>query len=325
MTEETRRSRLTVSEQEDGLRLDQLLVRRLSGLGRQGAARLIAQGGVGLEQGPLSRPVKSTLVHAGDVVLLNLTDSMLARARPQEAPPRAQRLADVTVLFQDDHLTVLCKPAGRPTHPLTPDETDTVANHLAWADPRCLTAGGPAREAGLVHRLDRITSGLLVAARTPAVHHRLRECFAAHDVEKGYLALVIGAPPDTGKVDAPIASARGRRRVVVGSGQPAHTQFQVRERFAGSALLEVSTRYGRRHQVRAHLAHAVHPLVDDVLYGGSSVEGWTGGPLLHAHRLALPHPTDGHRIEFTAPLSPERRQELDRLAEYLDGFPPFRE
>ncbi len=314
MTDEDReRTQLTVTSSEDGLRLDQLLVRRFSRLGRRGAARLIADGGVRLAHAPGSTPAKSTIVEARDVVLLQLTDQMLARAQPMDAPPVPRHLPDVTIVFQDEHLTVLVKPAGRSTHPLSPEDADTVANHLAWADPRCLTAGGPAREGGLCHRLDRLTSGLLVAARTPEAHRRLRESFAAHEVDKGYLALIGGDPPDRDEVDAPIASARGRR-VIVGSGQPALTQFTTLERFAGLALVEVSTHTGRRHQVRAHLAHAGHPLVDDTLYGGSSVEGWSTGPLLHAHRLALAHPVDGHALRFTLPLPAQQRRALDALS-----------
>jgi 23S rRNA pseudouridine1911/1915/1917 synthase len=313
---DTERTHLTVTPSEDGLRLDQLLVSRFSRLGRRGAARLIADGGVRLAHAPGSTPAKSTPVQAGEVILLRLTDQMLARARPTDAPPMPRQHTDVTIVFQDDHLTVLLKPAGRPTHPLTPEDTDTVANHLAWADPLCLTAGGPPREGGLCHRLDRLTSGLLVAARTPEAHRHLRAVFAAHEVDKGYLALVSGDPPDQGKVDVPIASARGRRRVRVGSGQPALTRYQTQERFVGLALVEVTTNTGRRHQVRAHLAHADHPLVDDTLYGGSSVEGWSAGPLLHAHRLALAHPVDGHALRFTAPLLPQQRRALDALAEF---------
>jgi len=319
MTKDPWPSVLAVSPEEDGLRLDQWLVRRLPDLGRQGAARLIAEGAIRLTGSPSSPPAKSTPMRAGEVVQLRLTAQMLARARPRDAPPRPCQLADVTIVFQDDYLTVVHKPAGRSTHPLTPDETDTVANHLAWADPRCLTAGGPAREGGLCHRLDRLTSGLLIAARTPAAHRHLRECFTTHRVSKGYLALVTGAPPDQGEEHAPLTSVRGQRRIKVGRGQPASTSFWVLERFGAAALLEVSTRFGRRHQVRAHLAHAGHPLVDDALYAGGSVAGWSGGLLLHANRLALPHPADGKLTEFTAPLPPKQRQALDQLAELSKG------
>ncbi len=271
---------------------------------------LIALGDVRLRG---RRQPKAAVVHSGDLVDLCIPDELLARAHPVDAPPLPRRLGDVEMVHQDDHLTVLLKPAGRSTHPLDPEEESTVANHLAWADPRCLEVGGPAREGGLCHRLDRLTSGLLLAARTPEAYQALRRSFRAHRVEKGYLALVGGSPPTHGEVNEPIESLPSRRRVRVGSGQPALSSYRVRRRYPGAALVEVTTRTGRRHQVRAHMASVGHPLVEDLLYGGGSLTGWGGEPLLHAHRLCLPHPCDDHEVSFSADLPVTMEEALRRL------------
>lgn len=306
---------LTVAADEDGLRLDQWLVRRFDSLGRRGAARLIADGCVRLSGRPGPPTVKSTLVKAGDEIAVESSPESWARAQPLEAPPQPCQLPDVHLAHQDEALSVWHKPAGRSTHPLGPEETDTLANHVAWADPQCLTVGGPAREGGLCHRLDRLTSGLLVSARTPEAYQSLRQRFAAHEVDKGYLALVCGTPPAHTDVDAPIDSLRGRRRVRVGCGQPARSELRVVEPYAYAALVEVTTRTGRRHQVRAHLAHLGHPLVDDTLYGGAAMDGWSLGPLLHAHRLALPHPTDDVVATFHVALNNAQRAALNKLTQ----------
>ncbi len=303
-------TQITVTAAEDGLRLDKLLVQRFEDLSRRGAARLVADGAVLL---PGARPTKSMPVRTGMVIELNLTDELLARAQPVDASPRPHQHPDVSIVYQDEHLTVVHKPAGRPSHPLGPDETDTVANHLAWADPRCLEVGGPAREGGLCHRLDNLTSGLLVAARTAQAYAALRKHFTDHDVQKGYLALVGGEPPAEGQVRVPINSIRGRRKVQLGTGLAASSRFRVVERYERAALVEVSTHTGRRHQVRAHLAHAGHPLVNDKLYAGTSMEGWSEGPLLHAHRLEFDHPAHGEPLQLEAPLSTEQRRALDQL------------
>jgi 23S rRNA pseudouridine1911/1915/1917 synthase len=173
--------------------------------------------------------------------------------------------------------------------------------------------GGPPREAGLTHRLDTLASGLLVAARTPRAHADLRRQFHDHAVKKRYRVLVWGHPADTGVVDVPIASRPGRRKVTVGSGQPACTEWHVEVMHARTALLDVTASTGRRHQVRAHLAHAGHPLTDDGLYGGAPFPAGPG-PLLHAHQLLLWHPGARRWFTFHAPLFSHQQAALDRLA-----------
>jgi 23S rRNA pseudouridine1911/1915/1917 synthase len=262
-----------VTSAQAGTRLDRFLAGRHRGLGRRGAAALIAEGRVRLERDapdpdePPPRTRKGERLRAGDVVWVDAPPERLAQT-PGETPPAPASVPGVEIRHVDAQLVVLAKPAGVPTHPLRPGETGTVANHLALVHPECVAAGGPPREGGLAHRLDTLTSGLIVAARTPEAHRWLRARFDAHEVQKTYLALVHGAPEPAFTLEAPIASRRGRRRVDVGRGLPAVTRIEVREQYRDAALVSARTAHGRRHQIRAHLAHAGHPLVADALYGG---------------------------------------------------------
>lgn len=309
--------RIEVAPDEDGGRLDALLVRHVSGVGRKGAAALIADGAVRIERSSSATPRpmwrKGEQVSAGDVVLVALTAAALARAIPSTAPPTPRAHPAVILLHEDAHVLVVCKPAGLPSHPLHPDETETAANHLAWLDPGCAASGGPPREGGLCHRLDTLTSGLLLAARTPEAYRELRRQFQAHEVEKTYAALVHGTPPSAGQVDAPILSRRGHRAVLAGQGLPARTSYRRVRSFHGAALVEAVTRTGRRHQIRAHLALDGHPLVADELYGGGALPGWSLGPLLHASRVTFRHPARGRQLTLDAPLPTAVQQALDRL------------
>lgn len=318
---------LGVDASEDGLRLDRFLKGRFPGLGRASAARLIGQGAFWLER-PGRRPAiarKGILVSAGDRLRISpgSMDALAAEAEgAQDLPPVPREVWGVVVVHQDSHLLVFAKPAGVPTHPLRPGETGTLANHVAALFGPPLDLGGPLREAGLVHRLDTLTSGLILAARTPEAYAHLRAQFAEHRVEKTYLALVWGTPPQDGTVDAPIESRRGRRKVAVDrGGQRAETRFRTLEIFAfrdsigPCALVEANTSFGRRHQVRAHLAHAGYPLCADPLYGSLPSPPLPPGswPLLFASALSLVHPQDGSPLSICLPLPPHVRGALDDL------------
>ena len=307
---------LVIPPTADGVRVDRFLAQHLPELSRQGAARIIADGAVLLTrpgQGHRRRARKGDRLQTADVLWVLQDDATRARANPVSASPQPKEVEGIRLVHRDEHLLVLCKPSGVPTHPLIPGETGTVANHVVWIAPECLTVGAPPREGGLCHRLDTLTSGLMIAALSPMAYQSLRRQFQTHGVRKTYLALVQGAPPEHGEIIAGILSRRGRRRVAVGDGQLAHTRYRVCEHLEGAALVEAVTHYGRHHQIRAHLAAEGHPLVADVLYGGEPHIAWQAGPLLHALRIDLEHPGSDEPVSFEAPLSSEQLCALARL------------
>ena len=218
------------------------------------------------------------------------------------------------MLYADDHMVVVSKPAGMPSHPLRAGELGTAANGLVARYPACAAIGDDPREAGLVHRLDGGTSGALVCALDRATWERLRAAFTAGAVDKEYLALVEGRPVADG-CEAPLTQAGspgGSRAVVDGRGQPASTTWQIAEPLAHHTLLTCRAQTGRMHQVRAHLAHCGTPIAGDVLYGGAPIADLAGF-FLHAASITLPQPTPGQRVEVRAPLPEDRAALLARF------------
>ena len=226
----------------------------------------------------------------------------------------------LAVRYEDDHLLVVAKPAGLVVHPGPGHATGTLVNALLGRPGTSLSAGGGAADRpGIVHRLDKDTSGLLLVAKDDPTHLALARDLAAHRVERRYLALVQGRlPGDAGTVDAPIARhPRDRKRMaVVDGGRPAVTHWKVLETLPAVQLLEASLETGRTHQVRVHLASLRHPLAGDRTYGADPTLAARLGltrPFLHAWRLAFTHPADGHRVELTEPLPDDLQAVVDRL------------
>jgi 23S rRNA pseudouridine1911/1915/1917 synthase len=236
-------------------------------------------------------------------------------------PIAADPTVKIVVLYQDDQLVAVDKPAGVPSHPLRPGERGTVANGLVARFPSCAGASEDPREGGLAHRLDTATSGVLIAARSPDVWATLRRALGGEDCRKSYLCEVWGAPPDVGRIDAEIGR-RGRRGGVVrvggGGRQPraAATEWTVIARRHQTVLLEARLHAGRPHQVRAHLAAAGFPIVGDDRYDDRYQQRYgdrPGGPLasrvptrlhLHASALRFRHPVTGSLLEISAPAPP---------------------
>ncbi len=286
--------RLRIGAEAVGKRVDQLVAGAVPGLSAAAARRLIAAGAVRVG-GRTAR--KGDRVTAGQTV--DVDDAALA-ARANTAPAPDATIA-LEILHADDALIAIAKPAGIPSHPLRPGERGTAANAIVVKFPECASASDEPREAGLAHRLDTATSGVLVAARRPDVWRRLRAALTSAGAEKIYLAEVTGAPPARGESSAPIGRV-GRRgtRVRVGAGRlplPAHTDWDVVERRDSTALVEVRLHAGRAHQVRAHLAAAGFPIVGDDRYGGGAAER------LHLHALSVRfhHPVTGEVISIAAP------------------------
>ena len=297
----------TVADEDDGARLDHWLARRLD-CSRRDAQRLIAEGAVRVDG---AHAAKGASLHSG------------AEVRVERAPPRdedkrpvAQPELPLTVLHADEALVAVDKPAGLATHPLRAGERDTLANALVARFPECAAVADDVREGGVAHRLDRETSGLVLAARTRASWLALRHAFGDGTVSKEYLALVAGAPPDAGAVAVALVHA-GRRVRVAGprdlDALTATTDYEVLARGAAVALVRARSSSGRMHQIRVHLAHLGHPLVGDALYGGPPPAAGTRGHFLHAASIGFPHPATGAATTLTAPLPPDRAAALEAL------------
>jgi len=295
---------LTVPAEDEGLRLDRFLAAAGRGWSRSQVARWIEAGLVSRNGAP-TKP--SHLVHPGDRIEVTVPAPTPSDLQPQEIP--------LDVLYEDGHLIAINKPPGLVIHPAAGNPDGTLVNALL-AHCRDLSGVGGVERPGIVHRLDKDTSGVLVAAKTDAAHRALSLAFRWRTTEKRYLAVVYGAPKtDEGVVDAPIARhpSERKRMAVVPGGRAARTLWFVRERFAGAALVECRPVTGRTHQIRVHLAHAGHALIGDALYAGRQWRSIADQQLaarcrdfprqaLHAWRLTIQHPATGAPITFEAPL-----------------------
>jgi len=315
-SDETSRIRIVAPDSAPS-RADVLLHSQLPSLSRRQVRELFASGRVRINDG-LAR--KGSAVHAGDIVDVDLSEA-------ERTGPVPDDHLTIDVLFEDAALVALNKPAGVPTLPLRVGERGTVANFLTarYPDSPLRTARF---EAGLVHRLDTGTSGLILAARTVDAYHHLRDQFRRHRVVKSYLALVQGLLPGSRTIHSPIAhSERDARRMEIhsragsprrGKAHAAKTRFHPVKRFGKTTLVAVQIRTGVRHQIRLHLASIRHPIVGDDVYIGPADSPASGDEssdrlLLHARRVRFTHPSDGRTMRIVAPLSADFESALKRL------------
>jgi 23S rRNA pseudouridine1911/1915/1917 synthase len=231
--------------------------------------------------------------------------------------PGADSSIEVVVRHEDDDVVVVAKPAGLVVHPGAGHPDGTLVNGLLARYPELADVGDPARP-GIVHRLDRDTSGLLVVARSPAAYEGLVEMLAAHDVERRYVALVWGIPDAArGVIDAPIGRSvrRPTRMSVREGGRAARTAYEVVETFREPEVARLACKLetGRTHQIRVHLQAIGHPVVGDAAYGGQRKAIALDRPFLHAGGLAFAHPVTGVGVAIEEPLAPELAQLLERL------------
>lgn len=292
-----------VSAAIDGERVDRA-VALVTGWTRADVQELIAAGSVLVDGAAVT---KSRRLATGEHV--EALAEPTARKLPQPEP------IPLDVRFEDADVIVLAKPAALVVHPSAGHPGGTLVNGLLARYPELATVGDPMRP-GIVHRLDRDTSGLLVVARSQRSYDALVRALAAHEVERRYLALVWGAvEPARGAIDAPIGrSERRRTRMAVREGgKDAITRYEVRERLEGATLLECVLETGRTHQVRVHLAAIGHPVVGDIAYGGARAQVRLARPFLHAWELAFTHPVTGEELRRREPLPPELEVVLAEL------------
>lgn len=286
-------------------RLDMWLVAQ-RGISRSAARTLLDAGLVRVN----GRPGRAgQRVHDSDSVEVDeARESSTPAAAPHQGPP-----VQLTVVHEDDHLAVIDKPAGLVVHPAPGHPHGTVADALRQRGDTWSLLGGGER-AGIVHRLDRYTSGLMVVAKTEHAHRVLAAQLADRSLGRLYWALVWGGVvEDTGRVDAAIARdpKERKRMAVVERGRPAVTDFRVVERCPQSTVLDVALRTGRTHQVRVHLAYIGRPIVGDPLYGRRH-DAHAGRPALHARLLHFRHPANGEPREFEAALPADLEALLQR-------------
>jgi 23S rRNA pseudouridine1911/1915/1917 synthase len=289
--------RITVDVDAEGQRVDALVATAVKSPRSRVTASLRA--GDLTVNGEIVRP--SHRVVAGDVIEGTVQE-------PPSAPPEAEDIP-LVVRYSDERVLVISKPAGLVTHPATGHRSGTLVNALlALGVP--LSSEGSDRP-GIVHRLDKDTSGLLLVAKDDDTHRFLKAALSERRVERRYTALVRGhVASASGTIDAPLGRhpTRGRLMAVVPGGRPSVTHYRVAATGEGISLLDVSLESGRTHQIRVHLAHLGHPVLGDRVYGGVSDRSRALGlerPFLHARYLAWPDPVDGRTIEVEEPLPPD--------------------
>ncbi len=293
---------LELTADRSGERLDVFLARLAAGLSRSRARRLIDEGLVTVD-GRRERP--SHRLAAGARVVTTIPPNEDAVPEPEHIP--------ITIIYQDDDIIVVDKPPGLTVHPAPGHPRGTLVNALLAVAPELAETRDTMRP-GIVHRLDKDTSGLLVVARSERAHAGLTRQLKEREVRKTYLALVDGTPePAQGIIEAPIGRhpTKRKRMAVVAGGREAESKYRVREVLDRFALLEVEPVTGRTHQIRVHLAAIGHPVVGDAVYGKRSE--LTERQFLHAWRLAFQLPGSGRVVEFESPLPPDLRATLAGL------------
>jgi 23S rRNA pseudouridine1911/1915/1917 synthase len=304
-----------IAAPEVGLRLDAYLASQVEGWSRARLQRLIDSEDV-LVNG---KPSKSSYkLRAKDEVEVELTALPTTSFVPEPIP--------IEIVYEDETLVVVNKPAGLVVHPAAGIHSGTLANALSYHFQQLPDSGAGVRP-GIVHRLDRDTSGLLAVAKTEAALEHLSDQFRDRTVFKSYVALVHGRlQADTGRIDQPLArdASNRTRMAVVRGGRSALSLYRVRQRFNRFTLLDVELKTGRTHQIRVHLAWLKHPVVGDETYGGgrdNTIQDAKlrahvrnlGRHFLHAERLAFTHPQTNERVEFSSPLPPELTQLLTEI------------
>ena len=302
-------SELVIADKEYR-RLD-ICLSELTELSRSRAQALIEKGMVLLNGRPCRR---SDSVRPGDSIRYTVPEAKPVELIPEDIP--------LDIVYEDQDICVVNKPRGMVVHPAVGNESGTLVNALLFHFGDLSSIGGEIRP-GIVHRIDKMTSGLLVVAKNDTAHERLARQFADHTAHRSYIALVAGnIKEDSGTVDAPIGRhpTERKRMAVVENGRRAVTHYRVLHRFSTVTVLALVLETGRTHQIRVHMAHIHHPVVGDQVYSNGKNTLGMDGQALHGWRLQLKHPMTGKPMSFFAPLPEDMQRAIKRLG-YSGPFP----
>lgn len=304
-------NKLTLQAEESAERIDALLARSVDGLTRSAAQRLLEQGAVTKNGTPVKKNYKTA---SGDVFEIVLPEAVETELVAQNIP--------LDVVFEDDDLIVVNKPRGMVVHPAPGHEDGTLVNALLHHCGESLSGIGGERRPGIVHRIDKDTSGLIIAAKNDFSHLALSAQLADHTLARTYEAVVCGTlREDDGTVDAPIGrhpTDRKRMTVTDKNSRRAVTHWSVIARYNGYTHVRCNLETGRTHQIRVHMAHIGHPILGDLVYGRKRPEKGLEGQCLHARALRFLHPRTGKTIELTCDLPPYFQDVLARLGPSTD-------
>ena len=283
----------TVGENDGGIRLDKYLCDQLDGLSRSALTKLIEEGKVTVGERAVKKNYKTAV---GDRITVLIDDPQPVDIAPEDIP--------LDIVYEDAHLLVVNKPKGMVVHPAPGNYSGTLVNALMYHCGDDLSGINGELRPGIVHRIDKNTSGLLAVAKSDLAHAGLSEQIKAHSFTREYLAICYGnLREDERTVDAPIGRHKiDRKRMCVTqlNSKPAVTHIRVIERYSGFTYIRCILETGRTHQIRVHMAHIGHPLAGDDVYGPAKVIRELGGQCLHAYKLGFIHPVTGEYMEFTA-------------------------
>ena len=291
----------------DKTRLDKALCTLDDTLTRASAVRLTESGDVTLNGKTAS---KSDKVKIGDIVEITYPEPVSSEAVPQDIP--------LDIIYEDDDLLVVNKPKGMVVHPAAGNPVGTLVNALLYHCGDSLSGIGGVVRPGIVHRIDKDTSGLLMVAKNDTAHLKLSEQIKEHSFTREYEAVIIGhLKEQKGSIDAPIGRSKNDRKkmaVTELNSKNAVTRYEVLEEYPGFSYVRLRLETGRTHQIRVHMAYLGHPLAGDGVYGGRNAERiMEGGQCLHARKIGFIHPTTGKYMEFTSPLPEYFTKFLEKL------------
>ncbi len=291
----SRQISITVLQEQAGLRIDRLIADSLSDFTRSGIAKLIEGGNVSVNGKAVSKNYKC---RAQDNITVNVPDAVALEAQPENIP--------LDIVYEDNDLLVVNKPKGMVVHPAAGNYSSTLVNALLYHCKDSLSGINGVIRPGIVHRIDKDTSGLLIVAKNDAAHISLAQQIKEHSFHRAYRAVVYGnIKEDSGTVHQPIGrSPKDRKKMAVTdkNSKDAVTHYQVLQRFGDFTYIRCVLETGRTHQIRVHMAYIGHPLAGDAVYGPKKVITNLNGQCLHAGEIGFVHPKTNEYMEFTSPL-----------------------